>query len=541
MDDPFDPAAYRPTAPLEPGDSIPSGDDLKQLLHDLTQQTRDLARWPYDPETWFARAETLVSLRFPELALGDGWKAERLCGNLLARVDKGVGKWRLGFAKGFWMMGSEVPGARGHSDGEEEDEDGEEEEDEEKEALCERLRDLRDTATLLQHTLLDVSPEHLEGRFVPRSYPWMSAYHRFRSDELLEKVNDEFSQHTCGRGHSVAACRVERNAFGGGADVLGVFATRDMEAGTLLFVDYTEVFGCIGPGSDDSSANLFGGKGCADPLHPNLESEMAWQDLRWIRDRCGKDAADVIMRCRLLIGSIRWGCRAEAAGEKTRRGGHPLDHTRIARLTPSHRVNRKPSLVSLEHDVAVPNDFLLQFGIDVFADERYDTWVLFEVRERAGNNSWGDPIHSCLSPLFAFFNHSCAPNVDWAPHKDATFMTLEIVRNVKAGEQMLVMYDSFMTDEGLAARRKRMRRWLNSDCMCEKCELEEEHERLEAELVKMRARAEAFQLLLDQKKADQHRVDSPLGSRETSSMSAIDEVVGNWDTAPKPIFPEDLE
>lgn len=54
--------------------------------------------------------------------------------------------------------------------------------------------------------------------------------------------------------------------------------------------------GCNGPGRDGTSDNLHGALGCQEPLHPNTEEDTTDQDLRWVRDRCGVKAADVILK-----------------------------------------------------------------------------------------------------------------------------------------------------------------------------------------------------------------------------------------------------
>ena len=66
-----------------------------------------------------------------------------------------------------------------------------------------------------------------------------------------------------------------------------------------------------------------------------------------------------------------------------------------------------------------------------------------------------------LNPLFALFNHSCEPNVEWsATAEDHRTILVRARRNIRKGEQLLVEYDQFMRDQPLEVRRKRMFRWL---------------------------------------------------------------------------------
>lgn len=103
------------------------------------------------------------------------------------------------------------------------------------------------------------------------------------------------------RCHTKLIC-LFRYAFGKGVgprdgkDLLGVFATRDIPKGGLVLEDMSKTWGCNGPGRDGTS-NLHGGLGCQEPLHPNTEDDTTDQDLRWVRDRCGLFAAEVILKC----------------------------------------------------------------------------------------------------------------------------------------------------------------------------------------------------------------------------------------------------
>jgi SET domain-containing protein len=80
-----------------------------------------------------------------------------------------------------------------------------------------------------------------------------------------------------------------------------------------------------------------------------------------------------------------------------------------------------------------------------------------------------------LNPLFALFNHSCDPNVEWssAARYHRTIL-VRARRDIEEGEQLLVEYDQFMRKQPLHARRERYYRWLNAPCQCSRCLAEEE-------------------------------------------------------------------
>ena len=258
----------------------------------------------------------------------------------------------------------------------------------------------------------------------------MHLRHRLRNDELVAEMRDEFAiaernmlrmypgeRYADFNCEEVFAsyCIVDRHAFGessvagrDSSDILGVFATRDIAENTMIVFDQTETWGCIGPGVDGSTSNLHGATGCSDPIHPNLPSEDVSKDLRWIRQRVGRDAAEVILRCRFLICCVR----DEQLSQSGPNGinAHPLDHSLIARLTPIYR-EKKVHLFSLERDIAIPNDLLILHGIDIFAAKEYDTWVLFTLRAKVENNSW--TIHSIAVFLPFSLSSTIVANQTW--------------------------------------------------------------------------------------------------------------------------------
>lgn len=78
-------------------------------------------------------------------------------------------------------------------------------------------------------------------------------------------------------------------------------------------------------------------------------------------------------------------------------------HHHSARLTPSYRTTVYKSFC-LEKDITILMEVLQNFGIDIFASHNFDTWVLFEIHARVINNSWSDPLATCVSPLFSLIS-----------------------------------------------------------------------------------------------------------------------------------------
>lgn len=79
-----------------------------------------------------------------------------------------------------------------------------------------------------------------------------------------------------------------------------------------------------------------------------------------------------------------------------------------ARLTPSYRTTAYKTFC-LEKDITILMEVLQNFGIDIFANHNFDTWVLFEIHARVINNSWSDPLATCVSPLFSLISKLTTP------------------------------------------------------------------------------------------------------------------------------------
>lgn len=397
-------------------------------------------------------------------------------------------------------------------------------------ALEERLLTMQERARKAEERCLGGLGMNAKGKFYPQPYPWITADRSRRSDELVGLLNEEFATSASAVGSSQPLCQVRQHAFGdtgpASKDILGVFATQDIPAHTTILHDTTHILGCCGPGAGGDMANLGGALACGDPVHPNLPDEGAELDLRWVRDETGTGATSTLLTIRLLLAALQDGVH------------HPLDHSLVARLTPNYRdpddEGIEPESFYLASDIAVPLRALQQFGIDIFAQLEWDTWVLFTVSQRQLNNVCGDAISGSLMPLFSLFNHSCEPNVEWSrvmgkrdggeemddwgdPIDAASWsvdhetVTVTTAWDIRKGEQLFVEYDSFEHDHAVTDRRRRLRKWLSGDCMCTRCVKEAGAE----ERGKMKGIV---------------RRDSPFGRKERA-----------WDDGEKVELPEDDE
>ncbi|KAI5369647.1 Putative SET domain-containing protein [Septoria linicola] len=479
MDRPFAASGWVPTKPLETWEQHYTEEFLTELLLKLGTNTKHIRCRPYDATTWMARAQTLSLLRYPELAVGDAHKAGLLCKALLSVLEGNTRpNYRLGANAGFWMR---------HEDPEEEYyeeppvpvQDLDLDLDEEHDSQAVKFDTLLFQADKIVSDNLEYYPSAEMGRYSPQAYPWVQKRHTWRTPEVLDQINQEFSSTA-----ESAACIAKRNAFDGATDgmnILGVFATRDIAKGETVLVDRSKIFGCAGPKQADlivthlddgetvqravgGAANLHGGQGCSDVLHPNDEDDDVEHDLRWIRDQAGAEAPHIIMTARLFLICVQDGV------------DHPLDHKYIARLTPHYRNGVMKSFY-LENDFNVMTQALQRFGIDIFANENFDTWVIFTVEARGSNNAWSNSIASCLNPLFSLINHSCEPNLTWKTHSDHRSLHVMALRDIKQGEQLFVEYDGYQHDVSYKERRESLSRWLDGDCKCTRCVREEQFEK----------------------------------------------------------------
>ncbi|KAH7382868.1 hypothetical protein BKA64DRAFT_748984 [Cadophora sp. MPI-SDFR-AT-0126] len=153
-------------------------------------------------------------------------------------------------------------------------------------------------------------------------------------------------------------------------------------------------------------------------------------------------------------------------------GCEPLDHPVISPLMPNES---SKMLWSLNGMVSGPIEALQILGINVFADQRFDTWILLTIWNRIKNNCMGSDIgvpNRSFSPSYSWFNHSCSYNAEMVVPKSelACDMEMKVVKTIQKGEEVFVTY---IPIESLALkkseRHKVLRSWFGSACMCQRC------------------------------------------------------------------------
>ncbi|TGO35468.1 hypothetical protein BHYA_0157g00200 [Botrytis hyacinthi] len=151
-------------------------------------------------------------------------------------------------------------------------------------------------------------------------------------------------------------------------------------------------------------------------------------------------------------------------------GGHPLQHPLVANLSNHEAAAQDPW--SLEIRVIRPLKILEMLGIDIFANQWYDTWVLETLWQIFRINSAGDydaeDEYGCwVDGLYAMFNHSCEePRMLGTYIQDfdraGSKFQYCALREIKKGEEVCVSYIEVLSGSRME-RRKALATWLSGD------------------------------------------------------------------------------
>ena len=157
---------------------------------------------------------------------------------------------------------------------------------------------------------------------------------------------------------------------------------------------------------------------------------------------------------------------------------HPLEAPIINRMTSTYRDSGLRRF-SLAANIKRPFKILRQLGIDIFANQNFDTWVLHTIMIRVQNNSreyrGNGRFGIAINPLYSFFNHSCDPNVTYDVDCESSSGTLRMktIRKVRAGNELFISYiPEKDLQEPVEERRKKLRHWFGGDCQCPRCRKE---------------------------------------------------------------------
>ncbi|KAF3047128.1 hypothetical protein E8E12_011374 [Didymella heteroderae] len=320
-----------------------------------------------------------------------------------------------------------------------------------------------------------------DGSVVTVHYPWIAEHHLRRSLELVERVNEELKDNV-----QPPALRLGNSTLSPLPDVLGMFAARDIKKGECILIDRTATGAVSRPPSTphceacydapltspttaSCCSALFCSPACRDLALGTYHRALCGRDFSWLLAPAASLRENASPMRPLLL--LRFLALCVAAGPSA----HPLEHPLIARLTPLANCGHL-DVFTLHESVTTPLRILSQLGVDVFADARFSTAVLHTLWTRLANNKAGsyDPslgFVDAITPFLPLFNHSCEPNVEYQKEEGTTTIRFFALRDIAKDEEV---FDSYQDVEDLP-REERVRRmwpWFEQECLCGKCRKE---------------------------------------------------------------------
>ncbi|KAH0543120.1 hypothetical protein FGG08_002546 [Glutinoglossum americanum] len=324
------------------------------------------------------------------------------------------------------------------------------------------------------------------GITLVRPYPWMPARFLRREQALIDSLNEELE--TWG-----PKCKIQPSSFKPSIpshirgintipESMGMFATGLIRKGEQVFVDTTPA------GFSLRNVSLFCGNCCDNlPLAPvaleccaiSLFCSTKCRDLalaQYHSPMCGRDLNWVYIDFQsppTEIPDFRPPIFLRLLAMCIQRGVHPLQHPTIARLVPAY-TSIHPEGWSLHGNIYAPIMILEAFGINIYTDLRFDTWVLQTMWWRFKNNASAEvtseqPIITS-NPFLSCVNHSCEPNVA-SRFGSGTTAGLEALREIREGEELFI---SYIPLDGMQKvdRRKNLAPYFGGPCSCTRCERE---------------------------------------------------------------------
>ncbi len=329
----------------------------------------------------------------------------------------------------------------------------------------------------------------LNGGVFPTPYPFMTRDFLIRDEAVFKEIEEDFQKVSTN-------CKVVRSTIrdtpaGKGEeattedDCIGVIATKDITAGDVILTDTPSAVS-VGVDADASGCPtccarpiknfwnpccsvLYCSQICADIALKTFHPSICGKDFGYLYAAAKKATAttdfslDALLLMRILALSLE------------ENADHPLKSQLLVRLTPAYGF-KDPKLIifNFEDHIQVPISILQTFGVNIFTNPLYDTWVLHTMRCRVQNNKHGQTLSdwpgTAISGLYSMLNHSCDPNVDWRHDLGSSEVTLFATRDCKKGEELHI---SYIGPQGnsmpVVMRRRKLLGWFGMDCRCEKC------------------------------------------------------------------------
>lgn len=360
-----------------------------------------------------------------------------------------------------------------------------------------------------QNMELPAQEEHLAmGEIMTTPYPW--AQNINRKPAKIREANRELerlSNSCC----VIQDCQNLRSKLAPGHPgwhpiSYGIYTSKPISEGQMLFTEKTVLVGsgigstrcCFGCARDFNDltpiqirGELFCDPWCAETISDTCEipSRINWKpprkSLGFSHDivHTPERKAELNLLSRVFATAVKFTNQDPQH--------HPLSAPFINRLTANYH---KKTHFSLYFDIIEPTRILKTFNVDIFADERYESWVVQTILARIAVNSRQSDLRGpqavAINSFYSFFNHSCSPNVEAELHPSCPGqLFLRSTRTIGANEELCI---SYLDDDQLSLayedRRAAMWPWTGGDCQCNECRAFRERRRLR----RLRARSPAL-------------------------------------------------
>ena len=345
-----------------------------------------------------------------------------------------------------------------------------------KRLLAEGRQYLKDLA--VQYRDAGTEPSEIEhkvkkGMTYAVSYPWISKEDISRSGKTIKKAKVNFETVSSNGYIGVSS---DGN---GPADSHGVFAKQDIPEGALIlraksiYTVVTKPYAgfcwacCASLGHTRLTLTcckaMFCSTSCKEQALKNYHNVLCGKDFAWLSKAC-EDEHDTAKRMIPLIVM-------KVLASSLQTNAKPLKLPCVAALLPGYD---KPveRCFTLFENVVAPVKILQILGVDIFAESRFDSWVLQTLFLRILNNrcaaSQDGPQRSAIYPMYCLFNHNCDPT---AIHDDRSgAMTIHARRNIPKGAEISLTYVKIELPE--AVRREQVKAHIGKICECARCACE---------------------------------------------------------------------
>lgn len=490
----------------------------------IISATKEIRNLPYEPGAWSSRGQCLMQIGFPELSAGDAYKVTLLFDEIhsetsigsTALLMFGMKHWLSmdpssrdaaptddRFQASVWAVLKSIEinntkvlieslmGLKCYCDAQETCRDAGRKFPTEGYFRGSKLKELNEQKriSLARPMPSQIPPDQKDewiakircGGYLRRPYPWMTSEMLLRDPTAISRMKKTVADLT-------TKCNIRKIFASEGldaanSDCYGMFAKTKIRTGEIVLREGT-VICAAKQGLDRCPA-------CCRilPIIPRL-SECCGTP--YCTTRCANLAARTYHAsvCKKDFSSIHETVKPEShhmliLKEQIRvfalivqeNASHPLKSSILAPLHAQLGPNNTMALC-LRSSIIPILKILRTFGIDIFADENWDTWVLFIILARIANNHRADDISyngfiMAINPAYSFFNHSCDPNAQYAANPSDSGVTIVSTRPIAKGEEICISYlDTDNRELGVTERQKLLKPWVGERCFCQRCEKE---------------------------------------------------------------------